>query len=181
MIHLVDFISLCNFYTSSSSSCSSSSSSSSSCSSTASWPPSRAERRLACSCSCISSRSACRWINWVSVSGTPVSQGCCRHSAAVARCSGSNASIGWRNSAKSRASSTSHSYFSVSTSNSPHGFSFVMWRSSPKKKKQQIYHQIIQTTLDWKKKNNTHLSCWKRRENICPKRQYVSGYLPIVQ
>ena len=51
--------------------------------------------------------------------------------AAVARRAGSKCSMGSKKSANSRASCTSHSYFSVSTSYRPHGFSFVMCRNSP--------------------------------------------------
>ena len=56
-----------------------------------------------------------------------------RHSMAVARLSGSNCSIGVRNSVNPNASSCAHSYFSVSTSYRPHGRSLVMCRNSPVK------------------------------------------------
>ena len=79
---------------------------------------------------CLRSDGSCCFCSCPS-SGTPVSQGCWRHSAAVALPLGSNANMGWRNSAKSRANCTSHSYFSVNTSNKPHGFSFVICRNSP--------------------------------------------------
>ena len=78
-------------------------------------------------------RSACNCCWWPS-SGTPVSHGWSRHSAAVARWLGSNANMGCRNSAKSRACWISHSYFSVSTSKRPHGLSLVMCRNSPVEK-----------------------------------------------
>jgi hypothetical protein len=59
------------------------------------------------------------------------SQGCCKHSAAVARMLGSNANIGVRKFANASASTRFQSYFSVRTSSKPHGFSLVMCLSSP--------------------------------------------------
>jgi hypothetical protein len=59
------------------------------------------------------------------------SHGWRRHSAAVARSSGSNASIGSRKSANCCAADWSQSYFSDNTSCRLHGFNFVMCRSSP--------------------------------------------------
>lgn len=59
------------------------------------------------------------------------SHGWSKHSLAVARLSGSNSSIGRKKSANCVASLMDHSYFCMSTSSSPHGFSPVMWRSSP--------------------------------------------------
>ncbi len=72
----------------------------------------------------------------VSSSRSPLSanHGCFKQSSAVARRSGSKYSMGVRKLAKSCAAFGSHSYFSVSTSKRPHGFSFVMWRSSPEEK-----------------------------------------------
>jgi hypothetical protein len=59
------------------------------------------------------------------------SQGCCKHSVAVARKLGSNANIGVRKFENASASTKFQSYFSVRTSNKPHGFSLVMCLSSP--------------------------------------------------
>lgn len=59
------------------------------------------------------------------------SQGCCKHSAAVARMSGSNSSIGVTKLANASASTRFQSYFSVRTSIKPHGFRLVMCLSSP--------------------------------------------------
>jgi hypothetical protein len=59
------------------------------------------------------------------------SQGCCKHSAAVARMLGSNANIGVRKFANASASAQFQSYFSLRTSSKPHGFSLVMCLSSP--------------------------------------------------
>jgi len=64
---------------------------------------------------------------------TPKRKGCARHSSAVARSEGSYASMGVSQSANAVAVSGSHSYFSVKTSYSPHGFNFVMCLSSPEK------------------------------------------------
>jgi hypothetical protein len=50
------------------------------------------------------------------------SHGCLRHSSAVDLALGSKASMGRRNSANSWASFGGQSYFSVRTSNRPHGF-----------------------------------------------------------
>lgn len=72
--------------------------------------------------------------DWL-ISLASFSQACCRQSAAVARLVGSNANMGIKKSVKLRASSSSHSYFSTSTSNSPHGFNFGMLWSSPVQKK----------------------------------------------
>lgn len=57
--------------------------------------------------------------------------GCFRHSAAVARKSGSNSSIGVKKSANSRASLADQSYFSIKTAHNPHGFKPVMCFNSP--------------------------------------------------
>ena len=62
---------------------------------------------------------------------TSVKNGWARHSSAVARSSESNANIGTSQSVNPWAVSGSHSYFSVNTSYNPHGFSFVICRSSP--------------------------------------------------
>lgn len=72
--------------------------------------------------------------DWL-ISLASFSQACCRQSAAVDRLVGSNANMGIKKSVKLRASSSSHSYFSTSTSNSPHGFNFGMLWSSPVQKK----------------------------------------------
>ena len=62
-------------------------------------------------------------------------QGCNNAMPAVTRFSGSNSNIGKRKSEKPCASSGSHSYFSIRTSNNPQGFSFSIFRSSPEKVK----------------------------------------------
>uniref|UniRef100_A0A1A9UJ09 Uncharacterized protein n=1 Tax=Glossina austeni TaxID=7395 RepID=A0A1A9UJ09_GLOAU len=56
---------------------------------------------------------------------------CRRHSAAVARCEGSNSSMGVKKSANDSASSRAHSYFSAKTSTKPHGLRPVILRNSP--------------------------------------------------
>ena len=58
-------------------------------------------------------------------------QGCCKHSAGVARMLGSNANMGVRKFANASASARFQSYFSVRTSSKPHGLSLVMCLSSP--------------------------------------------------
>ena len=58
-------------------------------------------------------------------------QSCWRQSNAVARSSGSYSSIGVKKSANAWASNGSHLYFSVRTSNNPHGLSWWMFFSSP--------------------------------------------------
>lgn len=62
------------------------------------------------------------------------SHGCLRHSPAVALSEVSNASMGLRKSLKARASSSGHSYFSVSTSNMPQGRSLVICFRSPEER-----------------------------------------------
>lgn len=60
-----------------------------------------------------------------------VSQGCMRHSPAVALFSGTISSMGRRKWVKWAASSWAQPYFSTSTSNNDQGFSLVMCLSSP--------------------------------------------------
>lgn len=62
---------------------------------------------------------------------TSARKGCLMHSSAVARLSGSKASMGTSQPANSLATASSHSYLSVRTSYSGHGFNLVMFRSSP--------------------------------------------------
>lgn len=63
--------------------------------------------------------------------GYELSHGWLRHSPAEALFSGTISSMGSRKCVKLLASSCAQPYFSTSTSNSDHGFSLVMCRSSP--------------------------------------------------
>lgn len=67
-----------------------------------------------------------------------LSQGCLRHSAAVALFSGISSSIGSKKSVKAAASSWDHSYFSTKTSKRPQGFSLVMCFRSPESQDKEV-------------------------------------------
>ena len=71
----------------------------------------------------------------------------------------------------------SHSYFSVSTSKRPHGFSFVMCRNSP------VSNDKAEWTLGLPEDpvHSSHPFCWRRPASIFQKPRCVLGYHPKVR
>lgn len=104
---------------------------------------------------------------------TSLRKWCFRHCSAVARSLGSYANMGRRKSVNSWATCGSHSYFSVSTSNRPHGFNFVMCRSSPDRKRK----------LEWTCKRQKHqcngqfcgTSFVEKLSGVLPRECYMPG------